>query len=374
MPIRRSSRWCRAACGTRLALDPVRLDMEARHTAVERGAQRSRSSFVFTIDVESRTDGGPESDIWGRIPGEADEFGVTRIMDILEAQGIYGTFFLNVYELAKHGEREIGAAASIIHARGHDLELHTHPRPMYGFYGMANAPLADQVKVMHRGVEILQQWTGKRVLAHRAGAFSANLDTVKAAELIGLEADCSLSAGSRVRVPLVRQLGASNLVRQVGKVWEIPVTYYTQLRFGPWRPRRILDIEGSSLSEIKYVVRWSLRRGLPTICILMHSFSLCRHGKPNRRAITRFTKLLAWLKSQSEVDICTIAQVCERLRHRTVVESAVGEPNTGIFRTWLRSVVAWNEGWRNFLTASVGVAAAAVLIFVLVYACRVILA
>ncbi len=326
-----------------------------------------KTTFVVTVDVETRTGGESNEDISGVIPGYQGSYGVGKIMDLLERHQARGTFFLNVYEIAKHGPETVASAARLIHQRGHDLELHTHPRPMFEFYGMARASLDEQQAILKKGISLLEAWTGKKVVAHRAGAFSANTDTVRAVPAVGLQADCSLSGGSRVRVPLVDELGASNAVQRVEGAWEIPATCFDQVRFGPWHSRRILDIEGCSLSEIKRVTRWAIRRQLPTVCILMHSFSLSRHGRPNHRVIRRLSALLAWLREQDDVEIGTIEQVCGRLDAESLPQPAATAtiPSTGVWLTWGRAVCSWDDGWSNFLVSLAGAGVLALLTLVL---------
>lgn len=139
-----------------------------------------KTTFLFTIDVESKTEGDPNEDVLGRIRGYAGNFGIELMMDLLEQRHVRGTFFLNAYEIARHGESVMANAARLIHSRGHDIELHTHPRPMYRFYGMNGASLDEQVAILEKGISLIRKWTGKTVIAHRAGAFEANMDTLRA--------------------------------------------------------------------------------------------------------------------------------------------------------------------------------------------------
>lgn len=312
--------------------------------------------FIFSIDVETRSRGNPAVDILGHIPGHAETLGIEMIMDVLEEHQAKGTFYFNAYEAGKHDEAEIARAARIIHSRGHDLELHTHPRPMFPFYGISQASRDDQTNILEKGMSLIEEWTGKKVVAHRAGAFSANLDTLQAVASVGLLVDSSLSPGSRVDVPLVRQMGVSNGLSCVNGVWEIPLTSFEQVRVGRWHSRRALDIEGCSLPEIKHVTRWAARRGLPTLCILMHSFSLCRYGRPNRRVIRRFNALLAWLRTQHDIEICTVEQFCRYAPAAPLPQPSSSLPVTGLWLTWGRAMRAWNDGWKNLLVAALGVA------------------
>lgn len=334
-----------------------------------------KTTFLFTVDVESRSHGGPDVDILGTLPGYRGSFGIELMMDLLDNQQARGTFFLNVYEAAKHGEESIAGIARLIHSRGHDLELHTHPRPMYPFYGMSNASFEEQVEILKKGSSLIEGWTGKRPVAHRAGAFLANIDTLRAIEAAGLAADCSLAPGSHETVPLVNELGVSNLVQRVGSVWEVPVTYYEQVRLGRWRSRRILDIEASSLAEIKRVVRLAIRQGLPTVSILMHSFSFTRHAQPDQRIIGKVSALLGWLRERDDIEIGTIEETCRRLDVEGVPGSPpAGAPYTGIWLTWARALQSWNEGWKNFMVSAAGIAWLAILLGAFVYLAHVLIA
>lgn len=326
------------------------------------------TTFLFTVDVESRSRGNPGRDIFGELPEHGRNHGIERMMDLLERHQAKATFFLNVYEAAKHGEEVLARAARVIHKRGHDLELHTHPRPMYGPYGMSHASFEEQIEILKRGIAYIEGWTGKRVVAHRAGAFLANGDTLRALAAAGLVADCSLAPGSHDPVPLVNELGASNSVQRVDSIWEIPVTYYDQVRIGPWRSRRILDVEASSLAEIKKVTRLAVRQRLPTVCILVHSFSFTREGRPNERIIRRFSELLAWLRKQDGVQIDTVEGTCQRLEATHALESAASAvPYTGIWLTWTRALRSWDDGWKNFAVSAAGIACLAIPALAILY-------
>jgi peptidoglycan/xylan/chitin deacetylase (PgdA/CDA1 family) len=121
-----------------------------------------KTTFIVTVDVESMTQGDPNQDILGEIPGHHGNYGIPRIMDLLEEHHARATFFLNVYEMAKHGDDVVSRAARMIHSRGHDLELHTHPRPMFKFYGMSHASLGEQKTILAKGMSLLQECTSKK--------------------------------------------------------------------------------------------------------------------------------------------------------------------------------------------------------------------
>ena len=306
---------------------------------------------MLTVDVESYQKGDPDKQIWGK---QADgEHGIRRIMDLLDKHGLKGTFYLNVYEAAKHGEPTIAEVARAIHQRGHDLQLHTHPAPMYGFRNMQHVDLAQQEAVLLRGKELILKWTGKTVVAHRAGAFGANLDTLKASRTVGLAIDSSFSPASPNSM-LTRQLPASNWPSLVEGVVELPVSYYAQLSFGNWQSLRILDVEATSLGEFKSVIRQFREGGAPAVNILMHSFSFVRFGVANPALEQRFEQLLAFLAKEPGVEVVTVSQLHPAWTSQigALKPDAGVVPYTGLWLTYRRAIEHAGQGGENLMVAS----------------------
>lgn len=319
---------------------------------------------LVTVDVESYAKGNPDKQIWGRQPD--GEHGIRRIMDLLDKHDLKGTFYLNVYEAAKHGEPEIAEVARVIHQRGHDLQLHTHPAPMYGFRNMQQADYDHQVEVLTHGKELIRTWTGKTVVAHRAGAFAANLDTLKASRAAGLAIDSSFSPSSH-NTMLARQLPASNLPQKVEGVLELPVSYYTQLRFGSWQSERLLDVEATSLDEFKSVIRQFRDGGAPAVNVLMHSFSFVRTGAVNPVMEQRFDQLLDFLTKEPGIEVVTVSQLqpawIAQIGEMKQVAGPV--PNTGLWLTYCRAVEQAHEGGAN-LAVTLAPVIAVILVIILI--------
>lgn len=306
---------------------------------------------MITVDVESYTKGTPDQQIWGKQPD--GEHGIRRMMDMLDKHGLKGTFYLNVYEAAKSGESEVELAevARTINNRGQDLQLHTHPGPMFGSEVMQRASLEQQIAILNRGKDLIRQWTGKTVIAHRAGAFAANLDTLKACQQVGLLIDSSFSPVS-TSTDLSKQLSASNLPQVIEGVVELPITQFAQARLGNWQSLRYLDIEASSLDELRYAIRQFRDAGFPVVNIMMHSFSFVRHGNTDAAIEQRFDQLLAFLKAEPGVQVVTVSQLYPQWTAQvaTLQKGTNVTPNTGV---WLMYRRAWEDfkGWENIAVA-----------------------
>lgn len=170
-----------------------------------------------------------------------------------------------------------------LQAAGQDVALHTHPhwafdptRPAMYQYG-----LDEQTSIIREGVKFLTAWTGRPVVAHRAGAYAADERTLEALERNGLRIDSSLFWGnprSRLNgLGLPRNLPASR-----GGLIEIPVTVYQREE----RPRLLEGILSPVTSVRKIDADWFvdgeearaaidavIEADLPFLVIFLHSFS-----------------------------------------------------------------------------------------------------
>ena len=304
-----------------------------------------RTHVLFTVDVESYAHGDPGEQIWGEIAGVGERWGITRIMDVFEAHGLRATFYVNVYEAAAHGADSIRRAAREIHGRGHDVQLHTHPAPMFEMAGMDEGDLARQEEVLRRGIELLREWTGKTVIAHRAGGFRANRDTLKAARHTGLAVDSSFAAIVQAHYPTVR---ARNTVQVTEGMIRLPVTFYHQVALGSWGARRLVDLEAASERELRAILDQAAEGGLCAVNILMHSFSLSREGRADPAMARRLDTIVAYAKSHPRLEVVTTTTLHERVVSRDV---CAGEteivPVTGWFLTFARAVEDFDRGWKN---------------------------
>ena len=302
---------------------------------------------LFTVDVESRCLGSPDLDIWGILPGESGRHGIERMMNVLDQHGVKGTFFVNVYEAQRHGEAAVAEVCRVIHSRGHDLELHTHPEPMFGVYTMRDANLGTQVEILQKGVDLLKRWTGTVPVAHRAGGFSANYDTVTACGRVGIPLELSHNVACRGGGTLEPNLTTNKPIVCDG-VLCVPVTSYAQAAVGNWRSMKFLDVEASSPDEIRHVVSELNRHDVRTAVIMMHSFSFSRFGRPNLRVERALDQLVAGFVADPGIRVVTARQLYEVWRSNPdELKGSDYLPTTGWWMTYCRAWQRLDEGWKN---------------------------
>jgi hypothetical protein len=279
----------------------------------------------ITVDAEcsiggawvssSRQPVGPSRAILGKTG--AAYYGTPLIMDILEASGLRGTFFVEVSAARVVGEAELGEVYRMILQRGHDLQLHLHP--VFHYFAevrggllardqlppnmdiIGTLPRDTQFDLLREGCAIFHRLIGRRPTAFRAGCYGASHETVKALEHFGIKYDSSFNAACRTPASLLAVGEVTNHPWQVGSVWEIPVTVF-RTGMGYFSGLKPLEVSAVSFSEMRRVLEYAERSGMHCVTFVLHSFSLFktadvqfRRIRPDRVVIGRFRRLCEFL-------------------------------------------------------------------------------
>lgn len=284
-----------------------------------------RLPFVFaSVDVEAAHGQDPfEQMILGRLD-DGRYWGVFEIARLLEEQGFTGTFFVDVYEDVLWGEARMKALCQDLVARGHDVQLHTHPGWRYDPRDsqalndfkknncrfppekdlMAKLSLAEQTELIREGKALLESWTGKSVIAHRSGGYSINADTITALEAAGITIDSSMNIGHSNS-----KLHWSDVVPvQRGATIELPITCYrlAASKAAPGVFNKLLktDVDVTPLWIFKAMTRDYEAAGIPILHLFMHSYSLLDmavdfgHFRPHEARHRTMRKYLAYLRKE----------------------------------------------------------------------------
>lgn len=327
----------------------------------------ARTHVLLTVDTESYSNGDPQKQIWGEVDQSGELWGITKIMDIIEQNNGKATFYLNVYEAARHGEKPIRAAADEAIRRGHDVQLHTHPVVPFGVDKLSNAGLETQVEILSYGAALLKDWTGRDVIAHRAGAFRANMDTLRALKGLGIPVDSSLSIP--LKTPIDAALGNRNEIVNLDGTIEFPLTFYTRIKLGGAEVRRTLDIESSTFSEIREVLDQAAAANLCSVNILMHSFSLSRYGAPDPEIASRLAQVMQYIDQHPDLEATTTSVLYDLI---TTDEACNNEsafvPHTGLMLTYLSAIEGFDRSTSNKLLVIAGAALPLVFLILLLLA------
>ena len=265
------------------------------------------TQVVFTVDVESN-ETFPLPDQINAVCKDGSACGLMEIARMLEERGWPGTFFLDVYEHRQWGETVMRNIAVGLQGEGQDVALHTHPQWAYdpSRWAMYQYSLDEQTTIVRDGVRLLQAWTGRPVIAHRAGAYTANEDT-----LIALQRNGVLVDSSRFWKDPDSRLDGLGLPRNLpgvhARVTEIPVTVYQRedrprilgAAVAPVTAVRKIDPNWFiDESEMRAAIDSVVASDIPVLVVFLHSFSFLagqtKDGPPlaDRHALDIFRSIL----------------------------------------------------------------------------------
>ena len=282
---------------------------------------KETTHIIVTVDVEDFFQPRPPTDmVFAKIGKEY--YGITKIMDILEAHGTRGTFFVDVYNRETLDEGLIREACQEIHRRGHQVGLHTHPPKRPGMKGavddrvMINYSLEEQIEIVRRGKQWIEKWIGVSPTCHRAGSYGADLNTLDALKANSIPVDASLFWGKSKCWLCDDNLPIRNMPGYLNGIFEIPTTvtrnvYYLHVcgkRISLASLTKKLDPNWCSLSELQEQVKVLRRHGIDPLVLFLHSYSfvsIANDYTPAAEVEARFRELMSWLVSQPECQFVT---------------------------------------------------------------------
>ncbi len=283
-----------------------------------------QTKVLITIDTEVRNEGRHLPDAYERyVLGSDDPNNLATywIAKNLEEYRFPGVFFLDVYGTAEFPKASYPALCERLLKGGHSVQLHTHPDRMYDRQrlNMHEYTLQDQVAIVRKGAELVQEWTGKYPIAHRAGRYGANVDTLTALRENGILLDSSFFYGrENCKLPFPM----SNLPFTAHGVLQIPVTVapipiaklgrelpeWTQVF---WHRYQKIDVNSMSADRLCRSIKGLLGK-VPYLVTFLHSFSFSRRLPSgfvaDKPAIEAFEAMLALLK-ESQAEIITFENI-----------------------------------------------------------------
>jgi hypothetical protein len=297
-----------------------------------------KSRVYITVDTECAEERvirgklwppqGYDLRVWGRFANHDEELGIPLIMRELEAEGLRGTFFVEPLGARHFGVDGLAAVCRAVTARGHDVQLHTHPmqqRPRFRSEGVSAPPddmhaysVDDQVKLLEEGLGILGEAgvPRERLRAFRAGNFGADENTWVAMARCGLTLSSNSNPSYSKRNCKIPWTGNPALFDTGKGVFELPVSNFSDGSGG----FRHLQIMAVSLSEMKDYLMQSRALGIHEITIFTHSFEFFyvddlekRRAHKSRINLMRLRGLCRFLRAHAgEFEVDTVGDLARR--------------------------------------------------------------
>lgn len=318
-------------------------------------------NVFYTVDVEIWCDGWADidarfADSFRRyIHGSTSsgEFGIPYQLDLLEAHGLRGVFFVEPLFAGRFGIDPLAEIVGMVSTKQQDVQLHLHtewvdevPQPVVKASGhkrqhLRNFSLDDQTALIAEGLRLLSTAGAEGINAFRAGNFGFNADTLIALAANGLQIDSSYNACN---------LGPSSglapgklLVDPVeqGGVYEYPVTVFID----GMRRLRPLQLTACSWGEMEGLLWRALEAGYQSVVIVSHSFELldAARNRPDRIAVQRFRSMCKFLdKHRDSFRACGFDQLqgCAVGRQPELINSPLWHTARRMAEQGIRRLVA----------------------------------
>jgi len=268
------------------------------------------SKIIITVDTEvgerlKNLKNGFEKLILGEINGKY--YGVPKIIEIAEKYGYKCEFFVDVYEYKKFGENKFEELCQYISERNHGVQLHTHPSYMYdkNRINMYEYSLKEQIKIIKEGKELIKKWIDKYPIAHRAGNYGADDNTLIALKENGIFIDSSFfyrHPNCKIKSPTI------NTPILYKDVLEFPITVvkkFPKIK-GILIPIRFIyvkiDVNWLNSKEIVKAIK-SVKGKVEYIILFLHSFSFVKRDRLYKfeidyEAIKSFESALSFCKRE----------------------------------------------------------------------------
>lgn len=274
-------------------------------------------------------------------------FGLPLITDILQANGLAATFFIEPFNAELGYESETEPVCRYLLDRGQDIQLHIHPnRKQYWLRNqgrehirtdnMVGLPDGQQLELIQDGSERLQKWTGQRPVAFRAGNMAASEAVLKQLASANIKIDSSYCFAFLGSQCFFEDGQLYNGSKWYGNVLELALSGFYQPSVPGLRKTKVLDPMGISFPECRDAITRICEGGADAVVIL-HSFSLFKvanvqydGGRLNRIVARRFRRLCEWLSQKAnELPVRTFSQLAGMIEKGEYAAHAAAPPRLG---------------------------------------------
>ncbi len=302
---------------------------------------------VFTIDACWTCGNSFQGNCKGR------DLGVPLIAEKLEAGGFKGTFFVSPY-CPDSMQKEMFDNLRYLVARGHDVELHTHTEVFdLSRNRLYMYPKEFKRRIISEGIRNIVASGAPPPIAHRAGGYGIDQETLELLPEFGIEVDSSIFPVSPDSlVPLPRDL--ANRFVKIRGVYQLPITLLTRLPYIGYAGTTSLDIDRTIWEEQKAALEQLAEHRVPVVTVFLHASSTYRKISatvpyesdailgPDEENIRELDNLIRLFRTDSRFKVVTAREVWEIFRKDPrALDGPAFIPYGGIHLLFLKA-------WRHF--------------------------
>jgi peptidoglycan/xylan/chitin deacetylase (PgdA/CDA1 family) len=267
----------------------------------------------LTVDIDVYYSG--DFDLEARGYGK----GVDHIIAVANDHGVPVTFFVDIMGATRWGVKPVRELCRYIQSEGHEVQMHLHPvvAQIDNFTDQQDTfwreDLATQTRLIRIGMEMFDACGVENVVAFRAGALAANVDSLRAMQANNLYMSSNRDLDQKSSI--ASQLNDHFAVRNDAAAWEgivdLPVNVLRSPI--PWAdgPCRHLEICALGSLEMKDALRRMAGAGYAAATILTHPrefFYRTRSGTAYiQKNCRRLESLIRLLGNDSSLSACPIS-------------------------------------------------------------------
>lgn len=278
---------------------------------------RQKLKVFITVDTEvwpshpdwrtNRLHADIEKHLYGATP--RGELGVRYQLRILAGAGLKAVFLIEPLFAIAAGLDPLRQLVGEVLEQGHEVGLHTHaewvgylgdqsPIPSRRVQHMKDLGFDDQLRLIETGLDLLRRAGAPNVESHRAGNYTANLDTLRALARAGVRIDTSYNFFYEyTRLGLAPHQEPLQTPGWFEGTAEYPVSQFID------RPGSYRHVQLAAVSnwEFEHTLGQAWRQGRSSYVIVSHSFELLKQRAgvtqpdPHWAVKRRFERLCAFL-------------------------------------------------------------------------------
>jgi peptidoglycan/xylan/chitin deacetylase (PgdA/CDA1 family) len=317
----------------------------------------SRGTYmVFAVDV-CWTCGDDFQGTW-----KGKDYGVPLIAEKLEQYGLRGTFFVSSLCPPYLSDKMFSNLKFLV-SRGHDLEIHPHPdavdpnRLLFTMYSVE-----ERKQILKTAIENIKKAGAPAPIAHRAGAWAIDMETLSLLPQFGIVMDSSIfPIDPRSQVPLPEDL--VNRFVKIGSVYQLPITLIKRVPFIGFAGLTSLDLDRTIWQEQEEALKQIADHGVPVATFFLHFSSLYRYISetvpyephkvtgPKEENIRKLDNVLKLVTSDKRFKVLTARELWQLFQERPQeLQGPSFIPYTGICLTYLK---AWEDFFGHGITNKV---------------------
>jgi peptidoglycan/xylan/chitin deacetylase (PgdA/CDA1 family) len=279
---------------------------------------------------------------------DGKDYGVPLIVEMLNARGFKGTFFVSPYYPAQLKGKMLENLRYLV-SSGHDLQLHTHVEPIDPLRPeLTQYSASEKKEILGLGIDTLMRAGANPPIAHRAGNLAIDGEILRLLPELGICIDSSIYHRWNKSSLLVPKNLRNRFVR-IGGVYQLPIFLIKIMPLIGQRGLTSFQLNSTIWSQHSVVLKKVADNKSPLVTILVHFFDLYKFARnekpfeplrplsPNYEKINELKNILDMLKADTRFQVVTVRELWDiHYQNPNALDRPSYVPYTGLIPTFIK--------------------------------------